>query len=259
MQNEIILARFKELKLTPTGKREISSLSDVDNGFASNLLRAINDIQFLHPRRQDASMVEFLKRSDSDKLSVGNYPDIKALLSAQNASGAGQKDTPTAVPINRHALPLINIGRDVTYSFYVGEHERDELDYGQLYDEKEQITAVVSKVPVQLTYKVWVLAFDLDTLGHLTGAIGTWMRLWQSQGETAYQCTTSLCGIAVNIDNVFDAPKAVDWSDISADIGTDRIFAAELLVTVVSAQLVAHLVDASSVRNEVVLGISDGN
>lgn len=259
MQNEMVLARFKQLQLTPTGKREISSLSEVDNGFVSNLLSAINELHFQNPRRQDLAMVEYLKRSDKDKHSIGHYQDVKALLNALASSNHGLQDKQKSAPVNRQALPLLNIGREISYSFYVGEMERDELDYGELFEEEDgPIIAIVSKVPVQLTYKVWALAADLETLGHMTGAIGTWMRLWQSQGATSYECTTSLCGMPIAIDNVIDAPKEVTWTDISPDAATERVYAAEILITVVSAQLVAHMVEATAVRHEVALGFDNG-
>lgn len=251
--NEIVLSRFKTLELTPNGKREISSLSDVDNGFTANILNAFDGLTFSAPTREAKAMTEFLRRAKSDQISFGNYPDPGACLSAWRNSGSGQKQGAQQKPVNRLALPLINVSRDIGYSYYDGDHQRDEYDYGELVDDKEQIIAVTIMLPVQLNFRVWALAADRETLSYMTSAIGSWMRPWHTLGQTAFSCTSSLCGIAVEVDGWLDSPKAVDWSDISFAPQEERVYAAECQISVITQQLVAYMVDSRVIRHETVL------
>ena len=257
MQNEIILARFKELKLEPSGIREISSLSDIDNAFPDNLLRAFEGLRF-QERRETRAMIEYLKRPARDQIAFGYYQDVPSCLNAQRASGAGHRESTEKRPLNRLALPFVNVSRDVSLSFHTGGHAADEHDAGTLCDEKEQILAVCSTIPIDLSYRIWAMAADRETLIYLTSAIGAWIRLWQSRGATAFESSTTLGNLPVSVLTVLDTPKMVDWVDVSPPNDSEKLYAAELVVPVVSQLHVAHYVDASYVRWESSMGVSNG-
>lgn len=257
LQSEIVLARFKELKLEASGAREISALSDIDNAFPDNLLRAFDGLVF-ESRRETRAMIDYLKREPRDQIAFGYFQDVQTCLSSQRASGAGQRGTTEKFPINRLAMPFINVSRDMTLSFHTGGHAADEHDAGLLCDEEERILAVCSTIPIDLSYRVWAMAADRETLIYLTSAIGAWLRLWQSRGATAFQSSTTLANLPVSVLTVLDTPKVVDWADVSPPLENDRIFAAELVVPVVTQLHVAHYVKASYVRWEASMGVSNG-
>lgn len=259
MQNEVILARFKELGVKPLGKRELVSLSDVDNAFASSLMRAFDDVVFTTASRENRAMSEYLRREVKDQVSVGYYNDVSACLAAQRASGAGQRHTPHDISVNRYALPLLNIGRDLSYSFYTGPQMRDVPDAAELVDDNEGLIALVSELPVQLNYKIWVVAADRETAALMSSIIGSWLRQWQTGGHTAFEAWSTLGGRPVVVDAHLDDPKTIDWMDVSTMPESDRVFALELGLSVNVGLLVAHFVDTFEIRTELSMGVQSGS
>lgn len=259
MQNEVILARFKELGKKPSGKRELVSLSDVDNAFANSLMRAFDGLVFTTASRENRAMAEFLKRQVKDQVSVGYYNDVSACLAAQRASGAGQHHTPHEHPVNRLALPLLNIGRDLSYSFYTGAQMRDVQDAGELLDDNDALIALVSELPVQLNYKIWAVAADRETATLMSSVIGSWLRQWQTGGQTAFEAWSTLGGKTVVVEAHLDDPKTIAWMDVSTVPEIDRVYALELDLSVNVGLLVAHFVDTFEIRTELSVGVQSGS
>lgn len=89
--NDILLMRFKQALLKPTGKRELSSTSDVDAGLGNTLLAALEDIELTDSRPWAKPLKEFLAREKSDQLKFGEFDDVEAFLRAYRAAGAGRR------------------------------------------------------------------------------------------------------------------------------------------------------------------------
>lgn len=257
--NKEIIASFKTYSLSPSGKRDYGSLTDVDKGFANSLLAAFDGVTVTVSRRETKALEEFLTRTDGDKITAGNFDTVADFLASYEAAHAGRLDTKITNPVNKLALPVVNVGRTADFSFYQGDITKADPVYGTLGDENETAFAIVSMQPIQLNYKVWVVANERETLSQMGLIIGDWFGADANRGKTSFCAASSLAGRPVDIECRIMSAKDVTFTDVSLPSTQDRVYALELAVTVIADSLVAHLSDLEIGRLKMTGGSTYGN
>ncbi len=124
---EWLLAIFKKKGLTPTGKLEFATIDGIDSALAQALNEAFDSQVVSFNDRTNQSFREFLKRTPRDRITLGTFSDVKEWLSSFEADRAGRKDTASAGPVNKLAMPLVNLSRSPAFSIYEGELCRDRI------------------------------------------------------------------------------------------------------------------------------------
>ncbi|MCV5767625.1 baseplate, partial [Escherichia coli] len=91
-------------------------------------------------------------RTPRDRITIGTFSDVKEWLSSFEADRSGRKDTVSSGPVNKLAMPLVNLSRSPAFSIYEGELCRDNYDEGHVTNENDEIEALVSTIPFSLEY-----------------------------------------------------------------------------------------------------------
>lgn len=256
-QHEWLLASFKKRSLIPSGVKEFTPLDDIDSALAKSLNQAFDSLIVSEPSRYNKSFSEFLTRTARDRITLGSFPDVSAFLASFEDSRAGRKDTQAAKKqaVNKLALPIVNLSRSPAFSVYDGDISKDDYDAGELIEDDKAI-AVVSTMPVALSYSLWVVSEEKQSLGMVCMALAFWMRLYASHGKASFMTETRLGKTEIGIHCVLEAQKSISFSDLTAGTQDNRIFAAGLDLTVIADMPIASYVKEVAGRIQVGAAVS---
>lgn len=256
--NDKLMMRFKRAALKPSGKREISSTSDVDAGLGNRLLQVLEDIEITDTRSWCKPLREFLGREKSDQLKFGDFDDVEAFLRAYRAAAAGRRASIKNPLINSNAMPVLNLCRKPGIQPHDNTLEVDNDDAGFITDENKKPIALLSSNPVEINYSLMVLAHEKEVLNALTSYYASWFRQFTNYGGTNFTAKSILAGAMIEVNCLIRDPKAVMIDDLSVAISENRIFASSLSFTVVAPVLTAWKGTPANVTVDVFAGGGSG-
>lgn len=231
---EWLLAIFKKKGLTPTGKLEFATIDGIDSALAQALNEAFDSQVVSFNDRTNQSFREFLKRTPRDRITLGTFSDVKEWLSSFEADRAGRKDTASASPVNKLAMPLVNLSRSPAFSIYEGELCRDNYDEGHVTNENDEIEALVSTIPFSLEYSLWIASDEKESLGMVTTALAFWLRMYASLGQASFTHRANVGGYEIPGTCYIEGQKTIAFQDLTTGTADNRLFAVGLNLTVVA-------------------------
>ncbi|MCL8356399.1 baseplate [Enterobacter hormaechei] len=244
---EWLLASFRKKNLTPTGEQEFIPLDCIDTAFAAALNDAFTPLVVKVPKRTNKSFIEFLKRSPRDRITLGTFSDVNAWLKSVEGSRSGRKDS-TCPNVNKLAMPLVNLSRSPAFSIYEGELSKDVFDDGQILDENDATTALVSTMPVSLDYTLWIASDEKESLDMVAAALAFWLRFYASRGQASFTATSEIAGVEMSMNCVIDGQKSIAFQDLTSGTDEDRLFAVGLDLNVVADLPLLTYVDQTDAK-----------
>lgn len=242
------LSRTGEWSTTRTGKRQTTGLDAVDDALAALISAAFNDVVNVSPMKEEKRFVAFLARSAADRVFVGRYDSVIECLKAIRRANAGQGRNVTERPINRSALPVVNISRSMDINYDNSDHQIDRR-IGSWFRDPETTKPLASLEYMQalLTYDITLMATDKSTLSLMCNTLGAYIRLMMG---TQFEATTSLVRVPVALTCAIQDAKDVGFTDVSAPLSDERIYAAQVPITVNAEVITAWEVEAKRVMTE---------
>ena len=253
MSNELMM-RFKREMFLPNGKREMSSTSDVDAGLANAILSVFDGLEISDTRNSAKPFRQFLQRSARDKLKIGAFDDVETFLRAMRSANGGRRDDESTSynQINADALPVINLGRSPGFQMHDNTHATEEYNAGSLLNDANEPIALVSLMPVEISYSIMMLANEKETLSLLVGAVAGWLRQYAAFGSTHFTAKSQLAGYDLELSCMIRDAKDVLISDLTPPLESTRVYAAAIPVTVIAPLYTAWLGTKSSGSIEVI-------
>lgn len=155
-------------------------------------------------------------------------------MSSFEADRAGRKDTASAGPVNKLAMPLVNLSRSPAFSIYEGELCRDNYDEGHVTNENDEIEALVSTIPFSLEYSLWIASDEKESLGMVTTALAFWLRMYASLGQASFTHIANVGGYEIPVTCYIEGQKSIAFQDLTTGTADNRLFAVGLNLTVVA-------------------------
>lgn len=248
--NKELLARHREWKLTRTGKFEVTGFSAVDAAVAAKISDTFSRVVVTHTDPARARFASFLAREPKDRVFVGQFDSVVEFLAAMRRAAAGRGSVPDNVPINRDALPLVNISRSFDLAYESNDYQRDRRDAGNLLcDDGFTPAAELEITQATLTYNVSLIAAEKITLGLMCNALAGHFRFMDN---TSFMAHEKLVNKMVEVDCCITEAKGTGFSDISPPLTENRVFAAQATIMVMADVYLAWEVDATRIRFETV-------
>lgn len=238
-----LMMRFAREMFAPNGMREMSSTSDVDAALANALLSVLDAVQVSDTRPSARPLTQFLKRSARDKLKMGEFDDVETFLRAMRAANGGRRDDESTSysQINRDALPVINLARAPGFQVHDNTVMTDDYNVGGVANSAGKTVALLSVMPVEISYSIMVLAAEKETLSALTGIIASWLRQFAAWANTHFTAHTQVAGCELLLECAVRDPKAVMIDDLTLPRESSRVFASSIPVTVIAPLYTAWL------------------
>lgn len=248
-----LMMRFKREMFMPNGKREMSSTSDVDAGLANAILSIFDGLEISDTRPSAKPFRQFLQRSARDKLKIGAYDDVETFLRAMRSANGGRRDdvSTSYSKINADALPVINLGRSPGFQMHDNTHATEDYNAGTLLNSNDDPVALVSLMPIEISYSIMMLANEKETLSTLVGAVSGWLRQYAAFGSTHFTAKSQLAGNDLELDCMLRDPKDVLINDLTLPLEATRVYAAAIPVTVIAPLYTAWLGTKSSGNIEI--------
>lgn len=253
MTKKTMLARTGEWQVSRTGKSQTTGLKAVDDALAMLVSGLFSNVLLVDPQPEEKRFASFLKRSPADRVFVGRYDGAIEFLKAIRRANAGQGRAPNKQDINRDALPAINISRSMDISYDNSDHQMDRrIGYWFREPDTDMPLANLEYMQAILTYDVTLIATDKDTLSLMCNALGAQVRLMMA---TQFEAQTSLVRVPVPLICALQDAKEIGFSDVSAPMNEERIYAAQAPLTVNAEVITAWEVDATRITTETSLSM----
>jgi hypothetical protein len=238
-----LMMRFVREMFAPNGMREMSSTSDVDAALSNAILAVLDGVQVSDQRQSAKPLAQFLKRSARDKLKIGAFNDIETFLRAMRSAKGGRRDDESTSfsDVNPEALPVLNLGRSPGFQPHDMTIMSAEYNAGALPDKHGNSIALLSVMPVEITYTLMVLANEKETLSALTAIYASWIYQYVAYGSTRFTASSQLAGSPIALECSFRDPKALIIEDLSGQLNNDRVYAAAIPITIVAPLYTAWL------------------
>jgi hypothetical protein len=227
---EQLISRFRELRLEPTGEFEISGFQSADNAIATYISRMFDGASINTETLENAAFVRFIESPPADRVVFGKFDDVAEFLRALRKADSW-KNTPNKPVMNKQALPVINVSRSFDTAFMPIEQKRDlKHSYGfNIVEDKDgQPYAAIDSTNASLTYTITLLAAEKETLSLLINTIGVQLRFSEHRSLSA---PVKLALVELDLDVTLTDSRDLSFTDISAPIGDDRIFAVQTTLT----------------------------
>lgn len=240
-----LLAKTKEWELKRTGRFETTGFDAVDRAFAREINQVFSNAVIVHPTPGRERYAAFLQRKPQDRVFVGNFDNVIDFLGAIRRAAAGRRSISESVQINREALPVINISRTFDIAYESSENQRDRYESSELTDEQGTPLAMVDSTQATLTYHVTLIAAEKPTLSLMCNTLASALR-WR-QPDT-FKAVDRLVNVDIDLECVIQDAKAVSFTDLSEPVKENRIFAAQVTLTVITDMHTAAEVTATRIR-----------
>jgi hypothetical protein len=255
--DKTVLMRIGEWKTTRTGKNQTTGLAHVDTALAMLISGMFSNVLIVEPQKEEQRFAAFLERSPADRVFVGRYDNAVEFLKAVRRADAGQGRYPNNHPkkhdINRDALPMVNISRSMDISYENDDQQIDRRIGAWFREPKtEKPLANLEYTQAIITYDLTLIATDKDTLSLMCNALGAQFRHMMG---SQFEAETTLVRVPVPIICAIQDVKEIGFSDVSAPLGEERIFAAQAPVTVNADVITAWEVDAVRIITETSLSV----
>lgn len=255
------LARINNWQFSRTGKFQVSGFGEVDQAVASMVSDIFSKVLLVAPQPYEARYASFLARSPADRVFVGRYDNIIEFLHALRRASAGQGRRPEAIKdqLNPDALPLVNISRSMDISYENNDQQIDRRKGGDTLFRNEQTGEPLAQfeyTQALLTYDVTLLATDKITLGLMANTLGAHFR--QLMGSSFMATTKMMNAVDIPLNLNIEAPKEVGFTDVSAPLGEERVYAVQAPITVMSDVAAAWELESRRIRSEIDLSLYEG-
>ncbi len=159
--------------------------------------------------------------------------------------GEGRPENPN---INRDALPLINISRSMDISYINNDQQIDRKSCDHFCEPGSGMPLVALEyTQANLTYDVTLMATDKATMSLMCNSLGARLRL---MAGTQFEATTPLVRVPVPLICAIQDVKDISFTDVSAPIGEERIYAAQTAISVIADVITAWELDAKRIITE---------
>lgn len=251
--NKTLLARTGEWQTSRTGKFQTTGLESVDNAFASLISNIFSDILLVEPTREEKRFASFLNRPPAERVYVARFDNAIEFLKAVRRANAGQGRKPESQNINRDALPLINISRSMDISYINDDQQIDRRQTASFCNPDTGMPlATLEYTQAILTYDVTLMATDKATMSLMCNSLGARLRLMTG---TQFEASTNLVRVPVPLICSIQDAKDVGFTDVSAPVGEERIYATQAPVSVIADVITAWELDAKRVVTETSLAM----
>ena len=178
---------------------------------------------------------------------MARFDNAIEFLKAVRRANAGQGRKPENQNINRDALP-----RSISHALWISiistmisrltakSSQFCEPDTGMPLAELEYTRAI-------LTYDVTLMATDKATMSLMCNSLGARLRLMTG---TQFEATTHLVRVPVPLICSIQDAKEVGFTDVSAPIGEERIYATQAPISVIADVITAWELDAKRIITE---------
>lgn len=251
--NSKLLSRTGEWKVSKTGKQQTTGFDAVDDALASLISKAFDNVLLVEPRPVEKRFQSFLSRPAAERIYVGRFDSVIECLKAIRRANAGQGRKPDDLQLNRDALPLINISRSMDINYDNTDQQVDRR-IGSSFSDPDDGRPLASLEFMQaiITYDVTIMATDKDTLGLMCNSLGASIRLLMS---TQFEANTKLVRVPVPLICSLQDAKEIGFSDVSAPLAEERIYAAQAPISVLADVITAFELDATRVVTETTLAV----
>lgn len=253
MMESRTLAQIREWKTTRTGITETTGLKTVDDGIAALVSGFFSNMRVVEPSAEQRRFAAFLLRPAADRVFVGKYDSVVEFLQAFKRARTGkglQPERPGSDSqlINHDALPLINLSRSFDVGYENNDRSKDVRDIGMFRDPADgKPLAELERTQANLTYSLTFIATEKETLSLMCNAFAGRMKELLS---TAFKADTTLVRVPISLNCALSAAKEIGFSDVSAPMNEERLFATQTTIDVTAEVVTAWEVDAVRQRTE---------
>jgi len=234
---------WSEVIKTPLEEREVSTLDGVDRGFGNMLVAALRGVTVSRPGPAYNDVRAFLARPPAEQIIKSPYSDPRAFMKALRAAGRGRlEETKLGKAINKQALPIMMFQRDLGHSAYEGDRYAPVRNWNELgFDDGS--SATIHQHHLTMSYRVAILAWDLESLDLLSSLLGAYFR--HHARKFGYQVHLFHTPIPACADVV---TNTLLWEDASPGIETDRLMALACTIEVIAEAFEAQGLSESTVN-----------
>ncbi len=229
MSGDSPILSWSEVIRTTIEEREVSSLDGVDRGFGNMLVAALRGLTVSRPGTAFDDVRAFLARPPAEQIIKSPYSDPRTFMKALRAAGRGRaSETKLGEIVNKSALPIIMFQRDLAHSVYEGDRYAPVRDWDQLaFDDGS--SATINQYHLATSYRLAILAWDLESLDVLSTALGSWFRIHARRfGFNVHLYNTPIGAFADVVT------KTVLWEDVSPGAETDRLMGLACTIEVIA-------------------------
>lgn len=250
------LATLKSTTVTGTGIREIADLNDIDTALAKLIADSFDNVSLPDTRTATKGLRAFLRKPAKERITIGDFDDISEYLKEKQAHS--NHATSTRTDKNPLALPALHIGRTLDYSFYVGDYSKLNQNVGNVRDPAGKVVAALRVTPVQLSYKLWLVADTRAELSWISALLGDWLRFRADLSSIDFAAASVLAGANVEMPCHIDGSKNVMFSNVSLPVTENKVYALELQISVIADLMTADFASVVTTKiemsNEVLYG-----
>lgn len=245
--SESVVLTLKQTVTTETGDRHVSDLTEIDVGFGNYLLTLLDGIKELNQAKYQA-LYRYVQREPSKKLFSATETDPKRFVTSVRRKFFEKADGKTMVSEkNRNALPLVYFHRSLGLDQSLTGEEVITKNVGDIYDEDNNLVAQVDALPCTVTYMVYILAWDRQTLDKLV--TGLTAGLLTSSRTVSF--LVSLMGLRDDVEATIKPVNSASWIDMSPPTVDDRLLVYQLPLEVTANYFQARCVTSSQVTFEI--------
>lgn len=245
--NNDLLVKLSYERLTPTGEYEVSGFHEVDVAVASYFSRIFDNARVNNPNNERKVFNRFTERPPAERVVLGKFDSLVTFLQQLRKARPRIKSP----DLSKSELPVINVSRGLDVVYSTNDFKNDTasvLELEKCVDTDGNTFAVLDRTHADLTYTISVMAFEKETLALVVNAISTYLRF---AIKKTFIATTQVAMSTIPLQCSFTDSKELIWSDMSASISEDRLFAASVALTVSTDVVCAHAVTRATENYQV--------
>lgn len=230
---------WSEIGKTPMPEWEVSTFIGVDTAVGNAIALILRGTQCNHPGKAFNTAKAFLERQPAEQIKRSPYTDPKQFLRAMRGGRIAELTKTPGV------LPIIYFQRVPGHVVAEGDRYAPVRNWAELSNPATPDTpgATIHQHHVFLTYRIYVLAWEFETLDFITTTLSAWFR--NHGRKLAYQ--TQLMG-AVIPGSVDIMTNVLSWEDMSPGIDTDRLLCLSCTVEVTAEAFEAQTLETRQIR-----------
>lgn len=254
---------FSIKSVEPTGQVEHTDLTDIDRAVGSFILGIVERFEITdRKRKENTEFVSFIERPRETKVYSGIFDSHTEFL--QKLSSKVQKESKSdaggeKVMERNNMLPVIYVGRDMTFSYNSTDGYVDQTWFQTLTGENEAGKTVeigkLNKSYPRLTYNVNVLAWNKSTIARLATGITMWLRHTKKGRKHTFTARTEIAGIPVDLNVSVESARDITGFPVPIVMNEERLWGQTFAIEFTSEFLEVEAVSEKSIRVEVSGGL----
>lgn len=242
---EELIARFNLPDYTPTGRRELTALTDMETGLGNFIASRFNGLMVSDTKlRRNKGLLAFIAKTPEQRVHCGQFDSVPEMLTSISAKEH-----------RANSLPVVNVSMPAGFDIYDGEAYRDVERAGMLMRSESEAMAYINKVFVRGSATVTLVAEDKPTASAMATALATALRLYTSKGKTRFTSKTKLMGVDVELNGEIENPKMLTFDPQTLPFNESRVYALSLSLDMVVELLEAVEIKPKNVRVDVYGGV----